>query len=197
MRKSFFILMYLVLGSVFGASAAFAQDFSADVVTVSEAGNFTAKMYVSGEKSRMEMPEAVTISRADKKVAWILMPGEKMYMEQPINAAAAAGTQEKVDGEIERTVEGKENIGGVMTTKYRVTFETQGRRETVFQWIDETTRIPVKTAAIDGSWSTGFKNVRAGAQDQGLFEVPAGYQKMPMGMPQMESSTGGSMGDGE
>jgi hypothetical protein len=177
--------MFLVFGIALLAGTSYAEDFSADMVSSSPDGIFTAKIYVSGQKSRMEMSEATTISRMDKMVAWVIMPSELMYMEQPIDARSAAGTQEKVAGEIERIVEGKETVNGMATIKYRVTFQAQGRRETVFQWIDDSTHIPVKTAAIDGSWSSEFKNIQTGAQDQGLFEIPAGYQKMSLGMPDM------------
>jgi Domain of unknown function (DUF4412) len=175
--------VFLVLGAVLLAVTAYAGDFSADMISSSSQGSVTMKIYVSGDKSRMETPEAITISRMDKKVVWILMPGQNMYMEQPINTQMAASTQERVDGEIERTAEGDEMIDGKNTTKYRVTFETQGKRESVFQWIDEAGHFPVKTAAINGSWSTEFKNISSGSQDQGLFEIPAGYSKMSFSMP--------------
>jgi hypothetical protein len=190
MSAKVFHAMFFVLGMALLAGTGYAEDFSADMVSSSSEGTFIGKIYVSGEKSRMEMPEASTISRMDKKVSWVLMPGQKMYMEQPIDARAAAGTQEKMSGEIERSVEGNETVDGRVTTKYRVTFEAQGKRETIFQWIDEAAHVLVKTAAIDGSWSTEFKNIKAGLQDQELFEIPAGYNKMSLSMPDM-----GDMGE--
>ena len=157
----------------------YAADFSADIVSSSPQGSFKAKLYVSGDKSRTEMPGAITISRMDEKVVWMLMPVEKMYMEQPIDPRAAVSMREKVDGEIERKAEGNEIVGGRNTTKYRVTFKANGKRESVFQWIDESVHIPVKTAAIDGSWSSESRNIQLGSQDPTLFEIPAGYSKMP------------------
>jgi outer membrane lipoprotein-sorting protein len=185
MRVKAFFAFVLVSGMALWAGAGFAEDFSADMVSVSSEGSFTGKIYVSGDKSRIEMPQAVTISRLDKNVTWMLMPSEKMYMEQPINARAAASTQEKIYGEIERIAEGKETVNGMSTTKYRVTSEVAGKRETIFQWIDEGTHFPVKTAAIDNSWSSEFKNIQTGPQDQALFEVPSDYQKMSMDMLSM------------
>ncbi|MFH0941319.1 MAG: DUF4412 domain-containing protein [Candidatus Omnitrophota bacterium] len=185
MRVKVFVVFALVLVTALCVGTVYAEDFSADMVSVSSEGSFTGKIYVSGDKSRIEMPEAITISRLDQKVTWMLMPSEKMYMEQPINARAAASTQEKIYGEIERIAEGKEIVSGMPTTKYRVTSEVAGKRETVFQWIDEGTHFPVKTAAIDNSWSSEFKNIKTGPQDQALFEIPADYQKMSIGMPNM------------
>ena len=165
------------------APAASAADFSADMVSSSPQGSMTAKLYVSGQKSRMEMPGAVTIGRIDKDVAWMLMPEQGMYVEQPLDVRTAMSTQEKMDQEIERTPEGKETVSGMSTTKYRVTFGTAGRRESVFQWIDDANHFPVKTAAIDGSWWSEFKNIKITPQDPALFEIPPGYKKMSLGVP--------------
>lgn len=191
MRFKVFCVMLLGLGMMVFAGAGFAGDFSADMVSTSPEGSFIGKIYVSGEKSRMETVGAITISRMDKKIAWILMPTEKMYMEQALDARSAIGAQEKIDGEIERIAEGRETVNGRATTKYRVTYEAQGKREMVFQWIDGAEQVPVKTAAVDGSWSMEFKNMQAGPQDQALFEIPAGYQKMSFSMPSMEDMMSG------
>jgi len=167
------------------AAATYAVDFSADMIMSSRQNSVTAKLYVSDQKSRMEMPGSITISRIDKKVMWMLMPEQGMYMEQPIDMHTAMSTQEKVDGEIERKAEGKETVNGMSTTKYRVTIETGGRRETVFQWIDDVNHFPVKTASVDGSWWNEFKNIKTTPQDPALFEIPSGYNKMSFSMPDM------------
>lgn len=189
MRSVMRCVIFLVLWVALSSAVVSAEDFSADMVSSSPEGSFTAKLYVSGDKSRMEMSEATTISRMDKKVVWILMPAEKMYMEQPIDPRTAASIQEKMTGEIERNIEGNEMVNDRSTAKYRVTFEANGKRESVFQWIDEAAHIPIKTAAIDGSWSSEFRSIKSGPQDQELFEVPAGYSKMSLGMPDMEDIT--------
>ena len=187
MRLIIYCTMLFMLGIVALQSSVYAEDFSADVITNTPEGSFTAKIYASGNKSRMESAGAITISRMDKNIVWILMPTEKMYMEQPVNPRTAASVQEKVNGEIERSTEGTETINGVKTTKYRITVETQGRRESIFQWIDEAMRFPIKTAAIDGSWSSEFRNISRKAQDPQLFEIPAGYTKMAVGMPDIKA----------
>lgn len=175
-------LAFILLGVMLLAVSGYAADFSADMVSSTVDGVFNAKLYVSGDKSRMESDQFTTISRMDKEVIWVLMPEQKMYMEQPIDLRQAASTQEKIKGEIERKVIGPETINGINTIKYLVTIETDGKGASVFQWIDETSHIPVKTAAVDGSWSSEFKNIKLDPQDQGLFEIPSGYQKMPLGM---------------
>jgi hypothetical protein len=160
------------------------KEFSADVVnTAVGTGTMTGKIYVSKDRSRMEMQQGVVISRMDKKVAWILMPGQKKYMEQAIDPRSAAGTEEKMPGEIERSLVGKETIDGRLTDKYRIVYDASGKKETVFQWMDPAINIPVKTAAQDNSWSTEYKNISIGSQPESLFEVPAGYEKFSMMAP--------------
>jgi hypothetical protein len=167
------------------AIACYAEDFSADMVTSSPQGSFQAKIFVSGEKSRMEMQGAITISRMDKKAIWMLMPREKMYLEQPFDPKRVMSMHGKVSGEVERIDEGSEMVDGRMTKKYRVTVVSQGARESVFQWIDESVSIPVKTAAVDGSWSSDLKNIKTGHQKRALFEIPEGYTELSTGMPDM------------
>lgn len=180
----------LILHMALLVSVSYAADFSADMISKAKEGSFTAKLYVSGDKSRIEMPQGTTISRMDKKVVWVLMPQQKMYIEQPIDVRLTASMQEKIDGEIERKAIGNEKINNMDTTKYLVTFDSQGRQESIFQWINEATHIPVKTAAVDQSWSSEFNNIQSGALDQGLFEIPAGFQKMSFGLESMQGMMG-------
>jgi hypothetical protein len=190
MRLNVRCAILFVLNLILLAQTCYAADFSADMVSTERGRSTSGKFYVSGDKSRVEMAEGIIISRMDKKIVWMLMPQQKMYIEQPLDLRSAAVTQEKVDGEIERKVVGKEKVNGRDTTKYLVTFESQKKRESVFQWIDEAAHIPVKTAAVDQSWSSEFKNIQAASQNKDLFEIPAGYQSMSMGMPNMKDIMG-------
>jgi hypothetical protein len=47
---------------------------------------------------------------------------------------------------------------------------------------------PIKMAAIDGSWSIEYKNIKTLAADN-LFDLPAGYKKMSI--PAMPAMGGG------
>ena len=185
MKTTFCCTVLIALGICMAQGTLYAEDFSADMVSTSAQGAVKGKIYMSGEKIRMDMPQASTISRMDKKIVWMLMPDQKMYMEQPLDPRMSASVKSKMDGEIERVSQGPEMINGRKTTKYQVTFEVQGHRESVFQWIDESIQFPVKTAAVDGTWSSEFNNISSGPQDQGLFEIPAGYNNMTANMPDM------------
>jgi len=168
-----------ILGCVMGAShQALAKDFSADVIGQSEEGAFQGKMYVHGENVRMEMAQMITITRADQKVVWMVMPSEKMYMEQPIKPrdVIASGAA----GEAERKPLGSEAVNGKPADKFEVTYDYEGERSLVYEWVDPSLGMPVKIAAVDGSWSMEYQNIQAGPQEASLFEVPEGYQKFAM-----------------
>jgi hypothetical protein len=40
--------------------------------------------------------------------------------------------------------------------------------------------MPVKTAALDGSWWTEYRNISLDAPNPALFEIPHDYTKMNM-----------------
>jgi hypothetical protein len=166
-------------------TAVFAMDFSADVVTTQGGNTVNAKVFVSGEKSRMEAPGSISISRVDKKVVWILMPDQKMYMEQPFDPKKMTTSSENVEGEIERAPLGKDTINGRTADKYKVTYQIEGNKSEMFQWIESGSGLPVKSAAIDGSWSVEYRNIKTGPQPDSLFEVPEDYKKFSMDMPDM------------
>jgi hypothetical protein len=78
----------------------------------------------------------------------------------------------------------KKPIDGKKTDKYRIVHETAGKEQTIFQWITDT-GLPVKSAAVNGSWVLEYKNLKTGKQPDTLFEIPAGYQKFSLGVPAM------------
>lgn len=164
------------------AANVFALDFSADMVMTQQGVTTNAKVFMSGEKSRMEAPGSVSISRMDKKVVWILMPEQKMYMEQAFDPSKMTVSSGKVEGELERTPLGKDTVDGKVTDKYKVTYEIQGMKNEMYQWIESGSNFPLKTASIDGSWSVEYKNINTGPQPDPLFEVPAGYKKFSTDM---------------
>jgi len=182
------ISMVLVAGVIsiflFGGLA-IAQDFSADIVSTTKGGVLTGKIFVAKEKTRMEMSQAITITRMDKNVVWILMPEQRMYMEQPLKPENVVATADKMPGEIERKLIGKETVDGKMTNKYRIVYTVGDKKETIFQWITIDSGFPVKTAAEDGSWASEYKNLKTGKQPDTLFEIPTGYQKFSLGVPAM------------
>lgn len=177
MRKTILLAVVIFLGC---ASAAWAFDFSADVVSTANGRVFNSKIYVSNDKVRMEAVGTTTISRMDKKVVWVIMPQQNMYMEQMMNPDKIPSATEKMPGEIERKLLGTDTVDGKAVEKYRVRYTSNGMEASVLQWIDPKTKIPLKTASEDGRWVTEYKNLVVGPQPEGLFNVPAGYKKFAM-----------------
>lgn len=182
-KRFLFVLLLCVLLS----GAAFAVEFSADTITTMKGGQTVAgKMYFKPDKFRMEMKtheDMIMITRTDKKVMWNIMPKQKMYLEMPLDLKNKPKVEEKFPGEIERKQVGSETIDGHPTKKYLITYKTNDKKDQVYQWLATDINFPVKTAAVDGSWTQEFKNVKMGPQPDSLFALPSGYQKMQM--PQM------------
>ncbi len=183
MRRFSFIVLFVFLL----AGTSFALQFSADTVMTSGKIKTSGKIYFSGERFRMDMtsPRAMTtITRLDKKVVWSVMPEQRMYMEIPFNPKREPMVKDKVQGEIERKLIGTEAVDGHPAKKYLVTYKSGGEKTQIYQWMATDLNFPVKTAAVDGSWTQEYKNIRLGNQPDSLFNVPAGYKKfqMPGGM---------------
>ena len=185
LRKTVFLITFFTLLALLETVQA--EDFSANAISKSKEGTLSGKIYISKNRVRMEMPGAVTITRMDEMAAFILVPEQKIYMEQKIDPDLFASTSEKLPGETERTFVADEAVGGRNTKKYRVSYKSQAGNATIFQWIDPTISMPVKTADLDGKWSMEFSNIVIRPQDNWLFEIPKGYTKFTM--PDMDSTT--------
>lgn len=183
MKRFSAVVMFVLLL----AGSAFALEFSADTVMTSGGMKTTGKIYFSGERFRMDMKspsQMTTITRLDKKVVWSIMPQQKMYMEIPFNPKRQPMVKDKVQGEIDRKLLGTAEIDGHPAKKYLVTYKAGGEKTQIYQWIATDLNFPVKTEAVDGSWSQEYRNIKLGNQPDSLFKVPAGYKKfqMPGGM---------------
>jgi Domain of unknown function (DUF4412) len=180
------LLLALLIGLV-GCSGkgAMPKEFSAESVSKFGGKITRAKMFVSGKKWRVESSAfgrtSIMIARQDKNKVYIIMPQQKMYMEQKLDPKQVVSMSGKVPGEIERTKVGTDKVNGVMCDKFKVTYKPseQSPKITVFQWIGKN-NIPMKSAAVDGSWSSEMKNVKIGKQPAKLFELPSGYKKFEM-----------------
>ncbi len=183
-KKYFAGLLFIFLLS--GTALAF--EFSADTISTYKGERETkGKIYFKPDKYRMDMKvneDMIMITRVDRKVIWNIMPAEKMYMEMPFDLRNKPKVEEKYEGEIDRKLVGNETIDGHPTKKYLITYKTGNEKHQVYQWFATDINFPVKTSAIDGSWSQEFRNIKIGSQPDSLFEVPAGYNKiqMPGGM---------------
>lgn len=176
MKRTRWLSVIAVVLSFFAMAVALASDFSADIASTSKEGAFKGKIFVTHYKVRIENPQSVIITRIDKNIAWALTPKKKMYTEQPFDFRNAIAASEKIGGETERTLIGPEKIGGSIASKYKIVYGP--KRETMFQWVDDRSNIPIKSAAEDSSWSVEYSNLKIGPQADSLFEIPADYEKL-------------------
>lgn len=193
--KTVLVIAVVVTACLCGAvSQVHAVDFSADMVMTSAGHTNTSKIFVKDKKVRMEQQghPMYTIVRGDKDVSWMVMTDQKAYMESRTDPAQRPATEEKVRGEVSRKLIGNGTVDGRAAKKYEVTYKDGERTSKMYQWMASDIKFPVKTAAIDGSWTVEYRNIKMGGQPDSLFEVPAGYKKMAM--PSMPGMPGASSG---
>ncbi len=170
-------------------------DFAADMVMTGPEGRMQAKIFTADKKFRMEMAGSIVITRMDLNLSWVIMEAERMYMEQRVDPEMVVKTAGDPSAEVERILLGPDPVDGKPAEKFKVTYAVSGARESVYQWNSSAAPVPVKMAALDGSWSVTYQNIRAGAQDPKLFEVPAGYQKLTMPDMGQFGQMAGAFGD--
>ena len=170
------VLCLLVPGISEGAAG---THFSANMISTSQGRTFEAKIYVGENKMRMDMPQNIMIVRMDRNTSYMIMPSQGMYMEQPIDRSKMMKTSKEVEGELERVAMGPESVNGQAAQKFKVTYRDGQAQAQMFQWIGDS-EIPVKMAAVDGSWSVEYRDISKGTPDDSLFEIPVGLRKLEM-----------------
>jgi len=170
----------------------FAMDkhYSADLsIAVKDGPNVESKTYVDGDKMRSDVAmngmAMEIIVRKDTKKIYQIMVAQKMAMESDYNPDKMAGnTAASFGPEGTFALVGPDTVDGVACTKYTVTSDKT--KQVFYFWLDTAKKIPVQMAATDGSLVVKWKNYASGPQDASLFEVPTGFQVMPMpAMPVM------------
>jgi len=176
--KLFRILALFIIFSLAALGQIWAAEFVADVINKVRGKTFHAKIYMKTNKIRLENQgqQNYSIVRMDKNVVWLIFPKDKVYMEMISYENQASATLLK--GEIGRKFLGTETINGWETKKYEVTIKEEEKTIKAWQWISTALNYPIKISAIDGSWSSEYKNLKMESQPDSLFELPAGFQKM-------------------
>jgi hypothetical protein len=196
-RKSLGILTLLFF--LLALRSAGAQQFSADMISTSDSGVITrSKLYAKDGKMRIEFPaqEGVTmLVDAAARTTYIVNATQKTYMDflgqangggfgalfMPIDPdnpcpqwmAMARPNQE--GGSCKKI--GTENVRGRDTVKLEATSKSG---EKAYAWIDPKLHFLIK---LGGQGSTAeLQNIIQGPQS-GIFEVPAGYQKLDLNRP--------------
>lgn len=180
--------------------AAFAQQFSADLVHLKPQTDVVTKVYVSGERLRFETTTqahaGVAIMDLEKHTSLMLVPATKTYVTsavargrgpmpffRPSDAENACEAWEKQVGKPGScTKVGDETINGRSAVKYK---GTTANGDTGFFWLDRQLNFVTKW---EGEQTAAeFRNVKEGQQDASLFAVPSDYEKIDVPTPQRGS----------
>lgn len=180
-----------VASALLGANILVAQspprDFAADVVHTMGKRVTNEKVYSSAAAIRIEKEEkgkrSISIMRLDRKALYVLMPEQKSYMDMGGFGQGVTELASSMEGaKIERQSQGSEQVGTYHCDKYRVQTTYEGHVYTALEWdAKELSGFPVKQADEKGGWSKEYQNVKLGAQDPSLFEIPADYKKIDLG----------------
>jgi hypothetical protein len=180
-----------------GCLPARAQQFSADIVTVSPDGAAPAgKLYVAGEKERIETPEHADgffVIDGSAPSAYFVRPAARQFMDarqsSPLTRifvtvdpndpcpqwqamAKLAGMTEQGSWQCQRV--GQETINGNSVIAYRA-ISASGRA--LLGWVDPVRKFPLRIKAEDGAiFEVG--NLRDAPQPTELFELPASFRKL-------------------
>ena len=130
---------------------------------------------------------------------FILFPDEKVYVElTKLDQAETSSSENESDTSPDRLLHtdptatsyqriGTETINGRTTQKYRAVVNSStdtnvSANETLI-WVDETLQIPIKseTKSSDGKRVTTELTDISLDVERALFQVPEGYQKVPLG----------------
>jgi hypothetical protein len=162
-------------------------EYSADRKIETDSGDMQGRVNAAPGMERNETQmqgfSSVVILRTDKKIGWMLMPAQKMYQELDLAKAgkqAGAVTPEQTVLELV----GQETISGHAANKYK--FVTKDKSAGGFLWYTST-GIPVKMDALSKAgrektrMTVTLENIKIDPQDRSLFEVPAGFNRMPGG----------------
>ncbi len=177
MRKRL-VLCGFTLFFVFAVlSAAYAVELTADSVTKEGKRTTPGKIYVKGNKVRIEKQGTplYVIVRGDKKVLWQVNNAEKTYVEAPLTAEMMPGIEEKLPGETARKAVGTETVNGYAAKKFEVTVKKGKNVETLIQSFSTEYNFPVKIVAP--KYTIEYKNIKKGAVADNLFDLAAGLVK--------------------
>lgn len=175
-------------------------EYSADRVMEAKGHTMSGKVYVARDKERMEMSmegfEMVTILRRDKQLGYLLMPAQHMYREMDLPSALEQSHAQNAE-QAEVTKVGSETIDGYATTKYKMVAKDKSAEG--FIWVTSE-GIPIKMDLLSKEGGATrviitLSNLKIGAQDPLLFEVPADYQALPkMSIPGLSGVRGALKG---
>ena len=185
--KMFGLLIILLVA--YTAFAGTIKEYSADMVDA-DSGRVISKLFVTEQKMCMDSSDAggrIAIIRMDQGKGYVLQE-DKTYMEIPIKGDKVPNFEElgaQMMGEAapKRKLEnlGLETISGYQTVKVHVTttVNMMGQMHTMihYEWKAKEFDVPLRTQDENGGQTMEIRNIKVGAPDASVFEIPAGYKK--------------------
>ena len=169
------------------------------IITSSRGETMTSKVWIKGEKMRMEQ-----IAEGEKMIAllkegtmYLYYPAQKMAMKMDISAGAGQGGQENPKDMMEylKSVKakplGQEKIEGKLCNVYQITYSQTGLPAKALAkagakskiWVWKEKKFPLKSVMTLGSETitTRYRNVQMDISiPDSYFELPPGTQTMDM-----------------
>lgn len=162
-------------------------EYSANRRIESDQGVIEGRIAAAPGMERSEMRvggmSTVMILRTDRQLGWMLMPAQKMYQEMDF-ARAAQQSGSVAQDQVELELVGSETVSGLETTKYK--FVSKDRSAGGFLWYTAE-GIPAKMDVLSKSgrrnsrMTVTLEDIRIGTQDPAVFELPAGFSRLPGG----------------
>jgi hypothetical protein len=183
MRKRLVMCGFAFFFAFVFVSAAYAVELTADMVTKEGKRTIPGKIYVKGNKVRIEKRSTplFVIVRGDRKLFWQINGAERTYVEAALTPDMMPGIGEKLPGETARKAIGADTVNGYAAKKFEVTVKKGNKTETITQSFSAEYGFPVKVAGVD--WTVEYKNIKKGAVPDSVFDLPAGLTKDMMEVP--------------
>ncbi len=181
-RKSTALLTALL--SVLALSGlAVAAEFSADITQKMGEEVQKGKIFIKGNKMRMEFEDGISIMDLATGKTITLQPEEKMYMELP--GAGPMPSADESDKDLSKIATkkhvGTEKISGYKCDKYLITYHDKVMGK-MTQWHAKKLNYPIKVLhqGPQGDMLVEYTNIKEGGVSDSLFKIPSGYQKMTL-----------------
>ena len=159
--------------------------FSARLIWRAGKWSSRAQLFVKGDRYRIEHMggiktdlgyATVTIVRIDKQEVWYVLSQQRLVMAVPLTIDYLLPLSVRLDGEIRRSRIGDAVVGEQPAILYEVEVQRGGRRESYFEWVDESRNLLLKLVSQDRDWSVEYDRVVQSKQPDYFFETPLGYK---------------------
>ncbi len=182
----FLLHLFDIHVAVAGGQARQDLEFSARLAWRTGGKTSQAQLFVKGNRYRIEHRggiktdlghATVTIVRLDRQQVWYILSQRRLVMEVPLTLDYVLPLSVTLEGEVSRSRIGDAMVGDQEATLYEVVVDHGDRRETYYEWVDESRRLLLKLVSQDRNWSVEYGRVVLSRQPDYFFEVPLGYRK--------------------